>query len=72
MYEDLNKLSGELYIHDGRTHSRRVLMPKEGDGRKRPPNWATKSYTERIERKSMKIINCGYSLVNDINWGYII
>jgi len=46
--------------------TKKVLMPKYY----RTKNWAVKP-NERLEKRDMPIVDMGYSVINNVNWGYL-
>jgi len=71
MHEDLNVKSGETILFRNKMKYKTVLMPKPKKGRRKPPNWAVAGFKKRLKRKDMEMINCGYSDISKIDWGYI-
>ncbi len=50
----------------------KVLMPIKKQGRKKLEDWSRLSKTaDRLVLTDMPAINCGYSLISNVNWGYI-
>jgi DNA repair photolyase len=61
----LNIQSGEPYLVSGNTQSVQVLMPNH-------KSWnAVSKINERLSMDQLITINCGYSKLNSINWGYV-
>jgi len=71
MHEDLNVKSGETILFRNKMKYKTALMPKPKKGRRKPPNWAVADFKKRLKRKDMEMINCGYSDISNIDWGYI-
>lgn len=62
----LNIKSGEPYLISGNTQLVQVLMPNQ-------KGWnALSKLNQRLSPVQLDMINCGYSQLNKINWGYII
>lgn len=62
----LNILSGEPYLYNGAIEVVNVLMPNH-------KAWtAITKLNERLGLTNLEKINCGYSQMNKIDWGYII
>jgi hypothetical protein len=61
----LNINSGEPYLVSGKTQLTTVRMPKEKD-------WQRMSkFDDRVAYQQLEMINCGYELCNNVDWGYI-
>ena len=61
----LNINSGEPYLVSGKKQLTTVKMPKEKD-------WQRMSkFDDRVDDQQLEIINCGYGICNNVNWGYI-
>jgi hypothetical protein len=62
----LNIQSGEPYLTSGNTQSVQVLMPNH-------KSWnALTKLNERLSLVELNVIDCGYSQLNKVDWGYII
>jgi DNA repair photolyase len=62
----LNILSGEPFMNNGNTESVDVLMPNH-------KAWTAMSkLNERLTLTNLEKINCGYTQLNKIDWGYIL
>ncbi|MBK9097809.1 MAG: hypothetical protein IPM14_06690 [bacterium] len=62
----LNILSGEPYLNNGKTDTVNILMPNH-------KAWtAISMLEERLTLTRLEKINCGYSQLNKIDWGYIV
>ena len=72
--ESLIIKSGEYVLNEnGNQRYRTVLVPRMDENFKATEQWsAVTLLNERFERRRMKMIDCGYNLCNDIDWGYII
>ncbi|MBA4316766.1 MAG: hypothetical protein C0412_00040 [Flavobacterium sp.] len=71
MYEDLNKRSGEVLFFDGKPKTKNLLMPIPKTGKRKPPDWAIRDFGSRLIETNLEVINCGYSTINRLDWGYI-
>ena len=61
----LNIFSGEPFLNNGNSENIEVLMPNH-------KAWtAISKLNERLGLTKLDKINCGYSQLNDIDWGYI-
>ena len=61
----LNVNSGEPYLISGQKQLTTVKMPKEKD-------WHRMSkFDDRVDDQQLEIINCGYGICNNVNWGYL-
>ena len=61
----LNIKSGEPYLKSGNTQSVQALMPNQ-------KGWnALSKLNQRLSPVQFNMIDCGYSQLNQINWGYI-
>ena len=61
----LNINSGEPYLVSGKTQLTTVRMPKQKD-------WQRMSkFDDRVDDQQLEMINCGYELCNNVDWGYI-
>lgn len=64
--------SGETYLVNGTPQSASILMPIPKVGREKKKNWAAMSkISQRLQMKDVEMIDCGYSTMSKINWGYI-
>lgn len=64
--QSLNILSGESFLNNGNAESVDVLMPNH-------KAWTAMSkLNERLTLTNLEKINCGYSQLNDVDWGYIV
>lgn len=62
----LNIKSGEPYLISGKTQPVQVLMPNH-------KSWnALSKLDERLSSVQLDMIDCGYSQLNKVDWGYII
>lgn len=62
----LNIKSGEPYLISGNTQPVQVLMPNQ-------KGWnALSKLNQRLSPVQLDMINCGYSQLNNVNWGYIV
>ncbi|MCB0731669.1 MAG: hypothetical protein KDC88_11610, partial [Ignavibacteriae bacterium] len=62
-FPDLMIKSGEIIQP---IQTKKILMPKYY----KTKNWAVKP-NERLEDKDMPIVDMGYSVINNVNWGYL-
>lgn len=72
--ESLIIKSGEYLLNEnGNQRYKTVLVPRMDKSFKATEQWsAVTLMDERFERRRMKMIDCGYNLCNEIDWGYII
>lgn len=66
MFEDLNEKSGETVLFNGKEKNVNIKFPKI-------KKWS--NYTllnDKLNLQDQKIIDFGYSQLNNVNWGYII
>jgi hypothetical protein len=62
----LNIKSGEPYLISGNTQPVQVLMPNH-------KSWnALRKLDERLSSVQLDMIDCGYSQLNQVDWGYIV
>jgi hypothetical protein len=72
-YEDLIVRSGEPVLNNGQP--RTVILPMPiivKRGKKKPTNKWRGYGPEDFKEREITMENCGYSEVNDIDWGYVI
>ena len=71
--ESLIIKSGEYLLNEnGNQRNKTVLAPRMDKNFKATEQWsAVTLMDERFERRRMKMIDCGYSQLNEIDWGYI-
>ncbi len=72
--KDLNLMikSGEDFLVNDQPQEIELVMPNPRDGRERLRDWAVPSkFEERLTRRTVKLIDCGYSQISTIDWGYI-
>ena len=65
VYEELVINSGEFVIENGKPERRHLLMPEKWNTRK------LDDWRDKLINKDVRVINCGYSECNDVDWGYI-
>lgn len=64
--------SGECFLQNGSYHYVEVDMPKEKLRGEKLQDWSVVSkMCDRLELHKVPIIDCGYNLVNEIDWSYI-
>ena len=65
--------SGETHLIKGTAQTVSLLMPKPKVGRGKKENWSVPSQmNNRLAMKDVDIIDCGYSMISKVNWGYIL
>jgi DNA repair photolyase len=64
IYRDLLINSGEVVTENGNSIKTELLMPNA--------EWHKKNWEENLEWQELDKVQFGYSLVNDISWGYIM
>jgi DNA repair photolyase len=68
---DVMVKSGEEHLIENSTHSVNLVMPPRGKGKF--PDWSVASkISERLTDTNMNVIDCGYSAISKLNWGYIL
>ena len=66
MFEDLNEKSGETVLFNGTHKIKNVNFPKV-------KKWSTHTkLADKLSYQDQKIIDCGYSQLNNVDWEYII
>jgi DNA repair photolyase len=64
--------SGEEVLVNGQTQTVTVDLPTPKVGRAKVPDWAAPSkMSTRLQPTSVHKIDCGYSEISKVNWGYI-
>ena len=66
MIEDLNEKSGETVLYNSKPKTVNLLFPKV-----RMWNTHTK-LSEKLSYQDQKVIDCGYSQLNNVDWEYIM
>ncbi|MCB9250701.1 MAG: hypothetical protein H6613_20255 [Ignavibacteriales bacterium] len=66
MFEDLNEKSGETLLFKGKPKIVNVRFPHVR-------KWSTPTIlNEKLSLQDQKIIDCGYSQLNNVDWEYIM
>ena len=73
VFEDLIVRGGEPVMDNGRARTVTLPMPVIVKKGKKKPTSKWKGFrAQDLEQKLITMENCGYSEMNDINWGYVI
>jgi DNA repair photolyase len=65
--------SGETNLIKGKSKSVNLLMPISKARGTKSLDWAVHSqFNNRLQSKTVDKIDCGYSMISKINWGYIV
>jgi hypothetical protein len=71
-FDDVIYKSGELFLQNNNPQSVQALMPIPKTRGVKVLDWSVvKKISERLTLQDVPIIDCGYSVISKINWGYI-